>query len=130
MASLVNCENTDLLGSLKTANMNTTADQAIALKLGGAAKYVIEKILVTNASASLSLAAGGIYTTTAKGGTAIVAAAQVFSALTGTTKALSLTLAALTDILTGSTIYLSLTVAQGGAATVDIYVYGRLVPTL
>lgn len=125
---LVQCEATDLLGVLTGANMNSTADQAIPLRLPGATKYIVEKIVVTNASASLSLAAGGIYTAASKGGTAVVAAAQVYSALSGASKALSLTLAALTDVLTATSLILSLTVAQGGAATADVYVFGRLLP--
>lgn len=115
--------NPTLLGKL-SANMNTTADQAIALSLGTATKYIIEKILVTNASASLTLANGGIYTGAAKGGTAIVAA-QIFSALTASTKTLVLTLVGLLDVLSTNPIFLSLTVAQGSAATADIYVFGR-----
>lgn len=114
--------NSDFLGRLISANMNTTSDQAIPI---AASTYVIEKIIVTNASANLTLAAGGIYTATSKGGTAVVAGAQVYSALTGSTKFIALTIAALTDILTGANVYLSLTTGQGSAATADVYVFGR-----
>jgi hypothetical protein len=125
---IITCEDQTFLGKLAGVDMNSTADQAISIRLVGATNYIIEKILVTNASASLSLAAGGIYTAASKGGTAIVAAGQVYSALTGSTKVVSLTLAVLTDVLSASTVYLSLTVAQGTAATADIYVFGRLLP--
>lgn len=112
-----------LLGSKIGANMNSTADQAITMS---STSYVIEEILVTNASISLTTAAGGVYTATSKGGSALVAAAQVYSALTASTKYLRLTLGgtATTDRLTGATIYLSLTTAQGAAATANVYVFG------
>jgi hypothetical protein len=122
---IVSCEDQTFLGKFSSVDMNATGDQPIILRTGTAG-YLIEKIIVTNASASLSLAAGGVYTAASKGGTAIVAAGQLYSALTGSTKLLSLTLAALTDVLTTSPIYLSLTVAQGTAATADIYMFGRI----
>lgn len=114
---------TGVIGSITGANMNTTADQAITI---GAAKYVIRKIVVTNASVSLTTAAGGLYTAASKGGTAIVAAVQLYSGLTGSAKFIDLTLGALlgTDALTSATLYLALTTGQGSAATADIFIIG------
>lgn len=115
-----------VLGSLRGANMNSTADQAITIA-SGVSKYLVTAMYVTNCSTSLTLAAGGLYTATAKGGTPIVAAVQVYSALTGTaTQLLPCTIAAAGQILavTASTLYLSLTTAQGGAATADVYIVG------
>ena len=80
-----------LLGSLIAANFNSTADQQITI-FSNPSKYIIRRIVVTNASASLSTAAGGIYTAVSKGGTAVVAAAQAYSTLTGSTLFLDLTL--------------------------------------
>ncbi len=118
-----------VIGKLIGADMNVTTDQAITIQgLGDQfSKYVVERIVVTNASISLTTAAGGVYTAASKSG-AIVAAGQVYSALTAATKyvALTLTGASLTDVLTVSTIYLSLTTGQGAAATADVYIYGRL----
>lgn len=115
-----------VLGRLVGANFNVTTDQAITIT---ASKYVVRKIVVTNASASLTLAAGGFYTATSKGGTAIVAAIQVYTALTGSTKYLEATLQNLTtDVLTAGTLYLSLTAAQGGTATADVYILGDALP--
>lgn len=114
-----------VLGTLRGANFNSTADQAIAINAAVTA-FQITGIVVTNCSASLTLAAGGFYPTTSKGGTPIVAAAQLYSALTGATLLLNATVAA-TPLVTRYTIanvYLSLTTAQGGAATCDIYVAG------
>jgi hypothetical protein len=114
-----------LLGRLKSANMNSTADQPIVV---GITKYIIRRIIVQNSSASLTLAAGGLYTAAAKGGDVIVPATQIYSALTVATKFLDLTLAAIlnTDVRTESTLYLSLTVAQGVAATADLFILGDI----
>jgi hypothetical protein len=120
-------QSTSLLGSLKSADFNTTADQPIAMT---AAKYVVRKILIVNASTSLSVAVGGLYTDASKGGTPIVAATQSYAGLTGSTKFLDLTLAAIlaTDVRTEGTLYFSLTIAQGSAATADIYLIGDVLP--
>lgn len=113
------------LGVLRGANFNSTADQAIAIASGVTA-FQVTSIVVTNCSALLTLAAGGFYPTTAKGGVPIVAAAQVYSSLSGPTLVLNPTIAA-TPLVTRYTlgnVYLSLTTAQGSAATCDIYVVG------
>lgn len=112
-----------LLGFLSAANMNSTADQAIAI---GAAKYIVRRAVVYGASLSLTLAVGGIYTGAGKTGNAIVAATQVYSGLTGATKFLDLTLASIapTDYLTASSLFLALTTAQGAAATANVAVFG------
>lgn len=103
--------------------MNVTTDNVIPIN---SSNYHITGILVTNASTSLTTAAGGVYTDVSKGGTVLVAAAQVYTALTTAAKVLSLTLAtgATTNAWTVSNIYLNLTTAQGAAATADVYVYG------
>lgn len=115
-----------LLGIRRTANFNITTDQTISIDLpGGTSKYIIDKIDVINASTSLTLAAGGFYTAASKAGSALVSAAQLYSALTGSTLLLNPTLALATTIRTELTLYFSLTTAQGGAATADIYIWGR-----
>lgn len=115
-----------LLGSLSAANFNSTADQAITIQTG-VTRYIIRRIIVDNASISLTTAAGGFYTNAAKAGTIIVAAAQVYSALTASTKFKDLTLEAVigTDVLTATTIYLSLTTGQGAAATASCWIWGE-----
>jgi hypothetical protein len=114
-----------LLGQLIGANMNVTTDQAIPITRIGTKRYVITRITVTNASTSLTAADGGIYTAVSKGGTAVVAAAQVYTALTSSTVALDLTLA-VNNTYNVSNLYLSLTGTQGGAATADVRVYGYI----
>lgn len=115
-----------LLGSLIGADMNSTGDQVITIE-SGVTKYIIRRIVVTNASISLTTAAGGIYTNAAKAGTVVVAAAQVYSALTAAAKFKDLTLEAIvgTDILTATMIYLSLTTGQGAPATASVFVFGE-----
>ena len=119
-----------LLGSLIAADFNSTADQKITI-FSNPSKYIIRRIVVTNASVSLSTAAGGIYTAVSKGGTAVVAAAQAYSTLTGSTLFLDLTLntsgnANITVKSSIPNLYLSLTTAQGTAATGDVFVYGDI----
>lgn len=113
-----------LLWMLKGANMNSTADQGLS-QVGSFASFIIDKIVVTNASTSLTTAAGGIYGAASKAAPIIVAAAQVYSSLTTSTKILNPTLAAAAqEVLSTQVAYLSLTTAQGSAATADIYVIG------
>lgn len=111
---------------LKGANMNSTSDQLIPMDCN---RYIIRRITAMNASTSLTLAVGGIYTATSKGGSAVVAATQVWSTLTGSTKFLDMTLASITttDWRTEPALYLSLTTSQGGSATVDLYIYADCV---
>lgn len=119
-----------LLGKLIAANMNVTTDQQITM-FSNPSKFVLRRIVVTNASTSLSTAAGGIYTAVSKGGTAVVAASQAYSTLTTSSLFLDLTLntASSANITVKSSVpnlYLSLTTAQGSAATADVYVYGDI----
>ena len=111
-----------LLGKKTGANMNSTADQAITIN---SANYIIRNIVATNASTSLTLAAGGIYAGASKA-TAVVANTQVYSTLTAASKTVDLTVNALglSDRRTEGTLYLSLTTGQGGAATADIFIFG------
>lgn len=128
-----------VVGKLLGADMNVTTDQLIPIQVTDAdnnivalaGQFIIDDIVVTNASVDLTTAAGGVYLAASKAGTPIVAAAQVYSALTASTKWVALTKAAtaLTDLFDGTTqanLYFSLTTAQGAAATADIYVYGKL----
>ena len=119
-----------LLGQLIGANMNSTSDQQIVI-FSAPAKYIIRRIVATNASTSLTTAVGGIYPAVSKGGTAIVANTQVYSGLTASGKFVDLTIASGYtsggDVLTVKSIYLSLTTPQGAAATADIEVYGDII---
>lgn len=112
------------LGVLIGANMNSVADQAIAM---AAASYIVRRVTVCNASTSLTTAAGGLYTGAGKTGTILVAAAQVYTTLTGATLYLDLTLTAAAAVLLAvSPLYFALTTGQGGAATADVRLYGDI----
>lgn len=120
-----------LLGTLKGANFNITTDQAVALSLFGLAaagtKCYVDKIIVANASVSLTTAAGGFYSAASKGGSAIVAAGQAYSGLTAATLAIELTIGVrLVQSANPPVIFFSLTTGQGSAATADIYVFGAI----
>ena len=110
------------LFALRGANLNVTTDQAFT-KNGVFTRYVVTRIVSRGLTGNALIAAGGVYTAAAKGGTAIVAAGQAWGALSALDKTLTLTLAALADILTATPI-LSLTTAAGGAATADVLIYG------
>lgn len=114
-----------ILGTLRGANFNSVADQPVPI-VPSITAFQITSIVVTNCSASLTTAAGGFYPTTSKGGVPIVAAIQAYTALTGTTVLLGATVAA-TPLVTRyalTNVFLALTIAQGTAATCDVYVIG------
>jgi hypothetical protein len=117
-----------VIGRLLGANMNVTTDQPIPLQIPSGARYGITKIWCANASVSLTTAAGGIYTATSKGGTAIVAAAQAYTAFNAATVFAALTVVAgqLALTQTANPLYVNLTTAQGAAATLDFFVFGDL----
>lgn len=112
-----------LISVLRAADMNTTADQVINLS---PKRYIVRRVIITNASTSLTTAVGGIYTGTGKTGVALVPAGQSYAALTGSNKFIDATLHASTstDHYVVTTLYLSLTTPQGVPATADIYIYG------
>lgn len=118
------------LAQLLGANLNTTNDQQIAIPTT-ITKFQLTRIVVTNASLSLTTAVGGFYPQPAKGGTSLVANTQVYSTLIATSVLLNPTLTsyanttALTSaILTSFSIYFALTTPQSVASTADIYLFG------
>lgn len=110
-----------ILFRIRNANMNITTDQ-IMTKIGTFTNYIPRYFLAYNASISLTTAAGGIYTAAAKGGTAMVAAGQVYSGLTNASQVLQLTLA--NSDQRAQIPILSLTTAQGAASTMDLILVG------
>lgn len=119
-----------VLARLLSANMNVTTDQQINLPIAFT-KIMLTRILITNASLSLTTAVGGFYPTTSKGGTPIVAASQVYSSLSTAAALLAATLASFgsnnafsASNLTAWSLYFALTTPQGAAATADIYICG------
>lgn len=117
------------VGWIIGADMNSTADQAFNFAVPATARLSLRSIVATNGSISLTTAAGGVYPAASKGGTAIVANTQVFTALTGTaaTKVnLTLASAANTTAYLATGIYLSLTTGQGAAATADLFIFADI----
>lgn len=114
-----------VLCSIRSANMNSVSDQACTIPAAVTA-WAPTAIWCTNASTSLTTAAGGWYPAASKAGTPLVAAAQVYTALSAATVILPLTLAAniATTRYAINIVYLTLTLAQGGAATADCYLLG------
>ena len=111
-----------LLGSAQSINCNATGDTAIPIL--NTSSYIILYVIATNASISLTTAAGGLFTGTAAGGTPLVTSAAL-SVLTSSTVASQRTvLAAGAAQNTSQTIYWNIATAQGAAATMDLLVYG------
>lgn len=116
-----------VLGYIDGANMNVDTDQVFTMLQPLTSPFSISKILATNASVDLDTAVGGVYSASGKGGTAIVANTQVYTALTTSSKIVSLTLASGgTGNVFTSAPYLSLTTEQGAAATCDFYLIGNV----
>lgn len=111
------------LGSATGVDMNVgSTDTSIAIE---SARYVIDAVIVVNASVSLAAATAGAFTASGAGGTAI-AADQTLAAVSGTTKydALTLGAAMATDFLTGATVFFRVGTPTGAPATADIFIMG------
>jgi hypothetical protein len=114
---------TGLLGSVTGVNLNVGAtDTPITMV---SANYIVTSVIVTNASINLTTATSGVFNAAA--GVGALAADQVLTALTTSTKFLDATLGgvALTDLQTAATLYARCGTPQGAAATADFYVFGR-----
>ena len=86
---------------LRNADLQSTADQAVA-KQGDFTSYIVRRVVAKRVSGGPTVAcAGGIYTAAAKGGDALVAAAQSWAGVSGANKLTDATIAAvsLSDLL-------------------------------
>jgi hypothetical protein len=109
-----------LLASYQGVNVNATGDTVLPIQ--NTTNYSVSNVIFTNASVSLTTAEAGLFTAPSAGGTAIVADAAL-SALTASTVVSQRTVAA-TATQSGQNLYVNVSVAQGAAATMDVYVYG------
>lgn len=110
------------LFTLNAANMQLTSDQSLVKNFTGT-YWLPQSITVIWASGAFNTScAGGIYTAASKGGTAIVAAAQSYAALTGSGTAINIAIAAAGPW--GVTPILSLTTGNGAALTANFTVWG------
>jgi hypothetical protein len=123
-----------VLGSGRSYNFNTTADQPIAIPQRVTA-FTLTGILITNASIPLTTCVGGFYPQPSKGGVPIVPAIQTYSMLTNSSLLLWATLSSFGQNTRLSSanlgmiagfldIWFSLTTPQGAPATGDIYLVG------
>lgn len=113
----------------RSLNMTLTTDQALS-KMAAGTNYVVTKVVAVRKTGAFGTAcAGGVYTATAKGGSALVAAGQSYANLTGAGKIVDATVAAVngTDAQSAATLYLSLTTGNTGALTADVFVYGTII---
>lgn len=115
---------TQPLFKLLSANMQSTADQAFTKIFAGTSYYITSIVARRSTGAASVVCAGGIYDAAAKGGNAIVGAAQSWVTLSSTV-IVPATLAALvqTALLTNTPI-LSLTTGSTAACTADIFIFG------
>ena len=112
-----------VIGYKKLIDVNDDlSDNAITML---SSRYIVDKIVVENASISLTTATAGVFPEAAGAGTAL-AVDQALSALTASTKYSALTLAAGvgTDVNTAATLYFRVGTAQGAAATVSAWIVG------
>lgn len=112
-----------VLFSLTGANMNVDTDQAFT-KQGTFTNWLLQNILFTNSSISMTTAQGGIYTAAGKTGITMVAASQAYSGAAGANQGISLAPGAAGRGVMTATPILSLTTPQGAPATGDIYILG------
>ncbi len=114
-----------VLCSIRAANMNITTDQLCTIPAAVTA-WAPLSLVVTNCSATPTLAVGGFYPAASKAGTAMVAAAQAYSTLTSAPLILlpALVGGIATTRYTINSTYFSLTTAAGGASTCDVYLRG------
>lgn len=118
------------IASLLNVSFNTTSDQPILLP-STLNRFQLTGILIANPSGSLNGAVGGFYPEAEKAGSALVAAGQAYSTLSGQNLLMNATLTAYAQAqmfsrfqLVDWTVYFSLTTALGADATADIYVLG------
>ncbi len=126
--SVVQCGTAKAVNA-NSANTDTAITIAVPSVVGGGGLYVLDAVVLTNASISLTTATGGLFTAAGGTGTTLVSNA----ALSGLTAAaanaagsrLSMTIAATSTALNASTLYFRIGTAQGAAATVDVRLYCR-----
>ena len=124
-----------LIGVALGVNLNqTNTDIAIPLILIAGCNFVVDAVMLNNASTSLTTATFGVFSATGGGGTTIVTAGAVLTGLTVPTSNLNAAQAATasTTVLNQTTqannLYLRVGTAQGAAATADVYIWGYVLP--
>lgn len=120
-------------GQAFSVNVNATGDTVVPISvpslINGGGSYYIDKIILANASVSLTTAQAGFFTAASAGGVAIVSngalSTLTAAALNAAGSAYAPPIAATTEALNLSQIYFNVGTAQGAAATMDLRVYCR-----
>jgi hypothetical protein len=113
-----------LLFKLSGANLQLTTDQTFTKLYSGNAYQITNIVARQRTGAASVVCAGGIYDAAAKGGNAIIAAAQSWVTLaSGVIVTGTLATLVQTTLLTNTPI-LSLTTGSTAACTADFYIYG------
>lgn len=115
-----------LLGSIQAVNLNSIADTILSVDSYVAnTRYRIDKIMIENASISITTAQVGVFTAAGGLGTPI-AAAQAIAGLTASGKWIALTLEAIvgTDVMIASPLYFRVSTVQGAPATAKVHLFG------
>lgn len=127
-----------LLAYAQGVDLNTAGDTQMTFAdyvSGG--NFIIDEIVITNASTSLTTVTAGVYSAISAGGEAYMATAAL-AALTAAHLALRRTLfvaSTVTGALAATTTavhtapFVHIGTPQGGAASADFYVYGRVLPS-
>lgn len=112
----------------RNLNFQSTADQALTKMFAGTAFRITEVYARRKTGGASVVCTGGIYDAPAKGGNALVGAAQSWVTLASGINVLA-GLAALvaTADLTAALLYLSLTTGSTAACTADLFVHGYAV---
>lgn len=111
-------------------DLNATGDTAFSTIPNGSRKYIVTRIVVCNASANLSGGSlqYGIFENALEAGEVILAnGVNSATSLTAATKFVQ-PASAQNDTITTDTIYFHVEVANGSAATADVYLYGVAIP--
>lgn len=118
-----------LLYAGRALDFTLATDQALSRLVDFTNCMITHGVAVLRSGAFNTACAGGIYTATAKGGNAIVAAAQSYANLTAYGKIVNLTLAAVasTDMVAVAPLYFSLTTGNGAALTGDVLLWGIVI---
>jgi hypothetical protein len=110
-----------LLGQALGVNANVVGDTPI--QVINTSKFSVFQVIVTDTTASLAQAVGGLFTAPAGGGVTIVTAAAL-SAATDATIVVQQTVASTAVVTNTQTLYYRVTVVNTAAASFDVYVMG------
>jgi len=109
---------------LRNADMQSTSDQKFRRVFGGLNYWPLFVYARQRSGGASVTCAGGIYDAAAKGGTAMVAAAQSWVTLAATVTVRAAMAAAADTTLFSNTPFLSLTTGSTAACTADLWIVG------